>query len=83
MEAAMDITSQIAEGDSPADIATDPLNYLYPAFADQTPKLTRGLPSNSRKVASLGLGKLGLRGLSRFGGSWIRGIFRYTRFIIY
>ena len=39
--AAGDITSQIAEGDSPMDIATDPLNYLYPAFADQTPKLTR------------------------------------------
>ena len=54
----MDITGQIAEGDSPADIATNPLNYLYPAFADQTPKLTRGLPSVVRKVASLGLGKL-------------------------
>ena len=32
--AAGDIMSQIAEGDSPMDIATDPLNYLYPAFAD-------------------------------------------------
>ena len=50
--AAMDITSQIAEGDSAADIATDPLNYLYPAFADQTPKLTRGLPSALRGIAS-------------------------------
>ena len=29
--AAMDITRQISEGDSPVDIATDPLNYLYPA----------------------------------------------------
>ena len=38
-----DIASQIAEGDTPADIATNPFNYLYPAFADQTPKLTRGL----------------------------------------
>ena len=65
--AAMDVTSQIAEGDSPADIATDPFNYLYPAFADQTPKLTRGLPSAARKVASLGLGRAGLKLLSRAG----------------
>jgi len=65
--AAMDITSQISEGDSPADIATDPLNYLYPAFAEQTPKLTRGLPAAARKIASLGLGRLGLTILSRAG----------------
>ena len=65
--AAGDITSQIAEGDSPMDIATDPLNYLYPAFADQTPKLTRGLPSAFRKVARLGLSKPALRLLSRAG----------------
>ena len=65
--AAMDITSQISEGDSPTDIATDPLNYLYPAFAEQTPKLTRGLPAAARKIASLGLGRLGLTILSRAG----------------
>ena len=65
--AAMDITSQISEGDSPVDIATDPLNYLYPAFAEQTPKLTRGLPAAARKIASLGLGRLGLTILSRAG----------------
>ena len=65
--AAMDITSQISEGDSPADIATDPLNYLYPAFSESTPKFTRGLPSVVRKAASLGLGKVGLRLLSRAG----------------
>jgi len=65
--AAMDITGQIAEGDSPVDIATDPLNYLYPAFAEQTPKLTRGLPAAARKIASLGLGRLGLTILSRAG----------------
>ena len=63
----MDITGQIAEGDSPVDIATDPLNYLYPAFAEQTPKLTRGLPAADRKIASLGLGRLGLTILSRAG----------------
>ena len=65
--AAGDIASQIAAGDSPTDIATDPLNYLYPAFADQTPKLTRGLPSAFRKIARLGLSKPALRLLSRAG----------------
>jgi len=65
--AAGDIASQIAEGDSAADIATDPLNYLYPAFADQTPKLTRGLPSAFKKVARLGLSKPALKLLSRAG----------------
>jgi hypothetical protein len=65
--AAGDIASQIAEGDSPADIATNPFNYLYPAFADQTPKLTRGLSPTLRKVARLGLSRAALTGLSRLG----------------
>ena len=65
--AALDITRQVSEGDSLEDIATDPLNYLYPAFADQTPKITRGLPSTFRKVARLGLSKPALRLLSRAG----------------
>ena len=65
--AALDITRQVSEGDSLEDIATDPLNYLYPAFADQTPKITRGLPSAFRKFASLGLSKPALRVLSRAG----------------
>ncbi len=65
--AAGDIASQIAEGDSLTDIATDPLNYLYPAFADQTPKLTRGLNPTVRKIARLGLPRIALKGLSRAG----------------
>ena len=65
--AALDITRQVSEGDSLEDIATDPLNYLYPAFADQTPKITRGLPSAFRKFARLGLSKPALRLLSRAG----------------
>ena len=65
--AAMDIASQVAEGDSVSDLATDPLNYLYPAFADQTPKLTRGLPSAVRGIASLGMSPAALRLLSRAG----------------
>ena len=65
--AAGDIASQIAEGDSPTDIVTNPFNYLYPAFADQTPKLTRGLPSVARNIARLGLSRAALTGLSRLG----------------
>jgi len=65
--AAMDLTSQIAEGDSLTDIATDPINYTYPIFAEQTDKLTRGLNPKFRKFARLGLGKTALRGLSRAG----------------
>jgi hypothetical protein len=65
--AALDITRQVSEGDSLADIATDPLNYTYPIFAEQTPRLTRGLPSTFRKFASLGLSKPALKLLSRAG----------------
>lgn len=65
--AAADIAGQVAEGDSLADVATDPFNYLYATFADQTPKLTKGLNPTFRKVANLGLGKVGLRALSRAG----------------
>ncbi len=62
-----DIASQIAEGDTPEDIATNPFNYLYPAFADQTPKLTRGLNPTIQKVARLGLRGPALKLLSRAG----------------
>ena len=65
--AAADIAGQVAEGDSLTDIATNPFNYLYPAFADQTPKLTRGLSPALRKIARLNLGKAALRGVSRGG----------------
>ena len=65
--AAGDIASQIAAGDTPEDIATNPFNYLYPVFADQTPKLTRGLSPTLRKVARLGLPRIALKGLSRLG----------------
>ena len=65
--AAADIAGQVAEGDSLTDIATNPFNYLYPAFADQTPKLTRGLSPTLQKIARLNLGKAALRGVSRGG----------------
>ena len=65
--AAMDITDQIADGDSLADIGTNPMNYLYPAFSGQTTKLTRGINPTLRKIGSLGLGRVGLKALSRAG----------------
>jgi hypothetical protein len=65
--AALDITRQVSEGDSLADIGTDPLNYTYPIFAEQTNKLTRGLSPTLRKAARLGMSKPALRLLSRAG----------------
>jgi hypothetical protein len=65
--AAMDITRQVSEGDSAVDIATNPTNYLYPAFSGQTDKLTRGINPTLRKIGSLGLGRVGLKALSRAG----------------
>ena len=65
--AALDITRQVSEGDSLADIGTDPLNYTYPIFAEQSDRLTRGLPSAFRKFARLGMSKPALRLLSRAG----------------
>jgi hypothetical protein len=65
--AAGDIASQISEGDSVADIATNPINYTYPLFAEQTDKLTKGLNPTFRKFARLGLGRAALKGLSRAG----------------
>ena len=65
--AAMDIANQISEGDSAADIATNPFNYTYPLFAEQTDKFTRRLNPTFRKVARLGMAKPALRLLSRAG----------------
>jgi len=65
--AALDITRQVSEGDSLADIGTDPLNYTYPIFAEKTDKLTRGLSPTLRKAARLGMSKPALRLLSRAG----------------
>ena len=65
--AAMDITRQVSEGDSLEDIGTNPMNYLYPAFSGQTDRLTRGINPTLRKIGSLGLGRVGLKALSRAG----------------
>ena len=65
--AAADIASQVYEGDSATDIATNPFNYLYGTFADQTDKMTRGLKPTLRKVARLGMSPGALRVMSRAG----------------
>ena len=65
--AAADIASQVYEGDSPTDIATNPFNYLYGTFADQTNKMTRGLKPALRNVARLGMSPGALRVMSRAG----------------
>src|SRR5210317_1028545 len=65
--AAADIASQVYEGDSATDIATNPFNYLYGTFADQTDKMTRGLKPALRNVARLGMSPGALRVMSRAG----------------
>jgi hypothetical protein len=68
MEAA-NITSQIAEGDSPLDIATDPLNYLGATFAEPATKIAqRGVNPRIASAMRLGMSPGALRVLSRFGG---------------
>jgi len=65
---AMNITSQISEGDSPLDIATDPLNYLGASFAEPATKIaSRGLSPKLAKIARLGMSPTALRILSRAG----------------
>ena len=66
---AMNITSQIAEGDSPLDIATDPLNYLGATFAEPATKIAqRGINPRIASAMRLGMSPGALRVLSRFGG---------------
>jgi hypothetical protein len=68
MEAA-NITSQIAEGDSPLDIATDPLNYLGATFAEPATKIAaRGVNPKIASAMRLGMSPTALRLLSRAGG---------------
>ena len=66
---AMNITSQIAEGDSPLDIATDPLNYLGATFAEPATKIaSRGVNPKIATAMRLGMSPTALRLLSRAGG---------------
>ena len=66
---AMNVTSQIAEGVSPLDIATDPLNYLGATFAEPATRIaSRGVNPKIATAMRLGMSPGALRVLSRFGG---------------
>ena len=66
---AMNVTSQIAEGDSPLDIATDPLNYLGATFAEPATRIaSRGVNPKIASAMRLGMSPAALRLLSRAGG---------------
>lgn len=63
------IAGQIAQGDSPTDIVTNPWNYLGPTFAAPlTKEATRFTSPMVSKIMRLGMSPTALRGLSRFGG---------------
>ena len=60
------IGSQIAEGDSLGEIATDPLNYLGVAFADPATRFaTKGLSPVISKAIRLGISPSALKTVSR------------------
>ncbi len=63
------IAGQIAQGDSPTDIAVNPLNYLGPTFAAPlTKEATRFTSPMVSNIMRMGMSPTALRGLSRFGG---------------
>ena len=62
------IGQQIADGDSAGEIATNPLNYLGPAFAGALSKeSTRFVPKTISSIMRLGISPMALKGVSRFG----------------
>ena len=67
----LQIASQLREGDSLEDIATNPLNYLGPAFAGTlTKEATRGMNPQGllARGLRLGMSPAGVRGVSKFFG---------------
>ena len=67
----LNVASQIRQGDSLEDIATNPLNYLAPAFAGSlTREATRGMNPQGllAKGLRLGMSPAGVRGISKFFG---------------
>ena len=65
------IASQVRAGDSLEDIATNPFNYLAPAFAGSlTKEATLGMPKGGilNKALRLGMSPAGVRGISKFFG---------------
>ena len=67
----LNIASQVRAGDSLEDIATNPLNYLAPAFAGTlTREATRGMNPQGilAKGLRLGMSPAAIRGVSKFFG---------------
>ena len=67
----LNVASQLREGDSLEDIATNPLNYLGPAFAGTlTKEATRGMNPQGllARGLRLGMSPAGVRGVSKFFG---------------
>jgi len=67
----LNIASQVRAGDSLEDIATNPLNYLAPAFAGTlTREATRGMNPQGilAKGLRLGMSPAAVRGVSKFFG---------------
>jgi hypothetical protein len=67
----INIARQIREGDSLEDIATNPFNYLAPAFAGRfTREATRGMNPQGilAKGLRLGMSPAAVRGVSKFFG---------------
>jgi len=67
----LNVASQVYAGDSVEDIATNPLNYLGPAFASTlTKEATVGMPKGGmlNKALRLGMSPAGVRGISKFFG---------------
>ena len=63
------LAGQIQSGDSLTDIATNPLNYMGPAFASGlTKEATRFASPMVSKIMRMGMSPTALKGLSRFGG---------------
>jgi hypothetical protein len=62
------IGQQIADGDSAGEIATNPLNYLGPAFAGSLSKeATRFAGPTMSNIMRLGISPIALKAVSRFG----------------
>ena len=60
------IGEQIAAGDSPAEMATNPWNYAGLAFADPVTKFaTKGLGPTASKIMRLGISPGALKTVSR------------------
>ena len=77
---AMNISRQLSEGDSPLDIATDPLNYLGAAFVGPASTIASRSVNPTEKMAQFRFNPRTLECISRFGIVGLGFIFRYTAY---